>query len=352
MHKVSARLTLVAFVCLQLMAVFGLPLLSGRKAMAAELTSRSITVSTAQTSQVAAHNFKFTFGTAGNVGSVAFLYCDNGALITFPCNAPPGLDVTGANLTSQTGNTGFSVDTADTTANRLVISRPSVAAVLAASTYNFSGILNPSTPGNTQFIRITTYASSDGSGAYTDNGTVAFATQSPFDINTFVPPFLDLCVGVTVATDCSTANGNFLQLGTLRPTQPSAGTSQFAAGTNSVTGYNVFVLGTTMTSGNNVITGLSSPSPSVSGVNQFGINLRANASPAVGQNPSGPGTAAPTANYNLPNLFTFNPGDNIATINKPSDYNLMTVSYLVNINANQPPGYYNTTLTYLATADF
>ena len=352
MHKVSTRLTLALLAGIQLLGLVALPLWTSPKASAAELTNRSIIVSTAQASQTSSHSFKFTFGTATNVGSVAFLYCDNGALITFPCNAPPGLDVTAASLSGQTGNTGFSIDSADTTANRLVISRPSVAALLNPSTYTFSNITNPSTPGNTQFIRITTYASSDGSGPFTDNGTVAFATQNPFDINTFVPPFLSLCVGVTVATDCSSQSGSLVQLGILSPFQANAGTSQFSAGTNSVTGYNVFVLGTTMTSGNNTIARMISPSGSTPGTNEFGLNLRANINPTVGQDPSGPGTAAPTANYNIPNLFMFNPGDTVATINKPSNYNRMTVSYLVNINGNQPPGVYNTTLTYLAAADF
>jgi hypothetical protein len=233
-----------------------------------------------------------------------------------------------------------------------VISRPSAAAALAASSYTFSNVINPSTPGNTEFIRITTYSSSDGSGAFTDNGTVAFSTQNPFDVNTFVPPFLSLCVGVTVAVDCSTTNGSLVALGVLSPAHASSNTSQFAAGTNSVTGYNIFVLGTTLTSGNNTIARMASPAGSSPGNNQFGINLRANTNPAGGQNPSGAGTASPTANYNQINAFTFNPGDNIATINKPSDYSLMTVSYLANVNPNQPPGVYNTTLTYLATADF
>jgi hypothetical protein len=311
-----------------------------------------VTASSAQISVQARHDFKFTFATAGNIGSVVFLYCDNGALLSFPCNAPPGLDVSSASLSSQTGNVGFSIDSADTTTNKLVISRASTPSAQVASTYDFSNITNPSTPGNTEFIRITTYASTDGSGAYTDNGTVAFSTVNPFDINTFVPPFLSLCVGLTVVTNCSNASGNLVELGVLSPVHANADTSQFSAGTNSVSGYNIYVLGNTMTSGNNAISNLVVPSGSTPGTSQFGINLRANSNPAVGQNPNGPGTAAPTGNYNSTNLFTFNPGDNIAAVNKPSDYRRMTVSYLVNVSGGQPPGYYNTTLTYLATADF
>jgi hypothetical protein len=107
-----------------------------------------------------------------------------------------------------------------------------------------------------------------------------------------------------------------------------------------------------MTSGNNTITALSSPTPSLPGISQFGINLRDNSSPQVGEEPAGPGTAAPAPDYNIPNFFTFRPGDTIASSSLSTEFNRLTVSYVANVSADQPVGVYSTTITYLAVAQF
>jgi len=319
---------------------------------ALQLTDRSIQISTATPSAIAGHAFSFTYSSTSSVGSVVFEYCENSPLLSDPCTVPAGLDVTAASLGGQTGNTGFSIDAGNTTANRLVLTRPAAAALAVPSSYSFSNITNPSAAGQTEFVRITTRASTDGTGAITDDGGVAFATISPFNISTNVPPFIRLCVGISVAADCSSATGNSIDLGSLESNQTDSARSQFAAATNSVTGYGVFVLGTTMTSGNNSISALSSPSPSQTGVSQFGINLRANTNPLVGEEPSGAGTATVTSDYSGMNLFKLVDGDALTSAPTPTDYNRMTVSYLVNVSSTQAPGVYTTTLTYLATADF
>jgi len=262
------------------------------------------------------------------------------------------LDLTPATLSSQTGNTGFGVDAIDTTANRLVLSRAPAASTATPSEYVITGFNNPSVPSSTEFIRIATYATADGSGSFTDNGSVAYATTNPFLVGAFVPPFLRFCVGITVASNCSSASGNSIDLGDLSASHASSAQSQFAAGTNDTSGFSIYSLGTTMTSGNNVIPQLNSPSPSIAGTSQFGINLRANSSPSVGQEPSGTGSAAPTANYATPNSYMFSDGDSIAASTLPTDFNRMTVAYLVNVSAGQSPGIYSTTLTYMAVVQF
>ncbi len=321
-------------------------------AYAQDITSRSVAISSAQASASNTHKLTFTYPSTNNVGSVVFEYCDNSPLIDQPCNAPVGLNVAAATLVSQTGNTGFSIDGADTTANRLVIARPAAAGIITSSSYQFTNVTNPSSSGQTFYIRITTHAASDGSGAAIDNGSVAFATLNIFNVGANVPPFLSLCVGITVAPNCSAALGDSVNLGILSSSNVSAGQSQFAIGTNSDSGYNVFALGTTMTSGNNVIPALSSPSLSIQGSNQFGINLRGNSFPTVGQEPSGAGTGSPTPDYSIPNFFVYRPGDAIANSSLPTDYNVLTVSYMVNVSSGQPPGVYSTTFTYLGTAQF
>jgi len=123
-------------------------------------------------------------------------------------------------------------------------------------------------------------------------------------------------------------------------------------GTNALNGYSIDVLGTTMTSGNNIIPPLITPTQSAAGNQQFGINLRANTTPPVGADVQGPGTAQPTANYNLANKFSFKSGDAIVAAGHSSDWQRFTASYIVNVNAAQPPGVYSTTLTYICSAAF
>jgi hypothetical protein len=329
-------------------AVFAV--IPARQGRAAFLLNRSITISSARASLVVTHTFDFTPQTAGNIGSIVLEYCDS-PVFDYPCSAPPGLDLTGASLSSQTGDGGFSISGAST-ANKIVLTRPPSPTFGNPDQYVFSNVTNPSQADHVFFVRLSTYPTNDASGPLTDNGAVGFAIVSPFNVGANVPPFLRLCVGITVTFDCSSASGTSLNLGTLTSAAAHAGQSEYSGGTNSPDGYSVFALGTTMTSGNNSITANSSASPSFPGNSQFGINLRANSNPSVGADPSGPGSASPTPGYNQPNLFKFQPGDLISSDTLPSNFRKMTVSYLANIPAGQPGGVYSTTITYTAVATF
>jgi len=335
------------------MFVFSIwPFIISREAGALNLIPRSILVSTAVPSAVATHTFQFTYASTSSIGSVVFEYCDNSPLFDQPCNVPPGLNVLTASLGSQSGETGFSVDGVNTTSSRIVVTRVPVATATVASSYVFSGITNPSTPGTAQYVRISTHASTDGSGTETDRGGVAYAIQPAVGVGAYVPPFLAMCAAITVEVDCSDGAGDQIDLGTLVTSQPRTATSQFSGATNSVTGLAVYSLGTTMTSGNNVISSLSAPTPSLPGFSQFGINLRDNSQPDIGADRDGPGTSTPGVDYSIPNFYRFEPGGIIASSSLPTDYTRMTVSYIVNINGNQNPGVYATTVTYLGLGQF
>jgi hypothetical protein len=93
------------------------------------------------------------------------------------------------------------------------------------------------------------------------------------------------------------------------------------------------------------------PGASVPGASQFGLNLVGNSTPNVGQNRTGGGTAVPTSGYGDPNKFKFENGIIAATANS-TNFNVFTVSYIVNVSNNQKPGIYSTTVTYIATAAF
>jgi len=327
-------------------------LLSAGRTSADINQNRSIILTSGTPSAITSHLIKFDEATTNNIGSITFEYCSNSPIRFESCTPPAGLDVSSASLTSQSGNTGFTIDNTDTTANVIVLTRATAPGATVPSSYLFDNITNPSTPGQSVFVRVWTHASTDGSGPLIDGGAVAFAVQSVFNIGAFVPPFLRICVAITVAPDCSTMTGDSLDLGDLSPLRASSGQSQFATATNDPSGYVIYALGTTMTSGNNIIPAIGAPAASIPGTGQFGINLRANLNPAVGQDPVGLGTAAPTAAYDTPNRFVFNSGDSITTASLPSNYNRMTVSYLVNTPKSQAAGIYSTTVTYVATVQF
>lgn len=320
------------------------------RAAALQLQQRSLSISTPVANATAQHVFSFTYTTMSDpIGSVKFEYCTS-PLPAIACVAPDGLDVSAAVLSQQSGEVGFALTA--TQPNMMVIGRDPAASPSAASQYVFDGIINPDGTPPTFYVRISTYQSNDATGTEIDFGAVVNSITEGVDISAEVPPLLNFCVGLTIGADCSSADGNLIDLGTLRTSTVSSGTSQMMAATNAEFGLAIAAYGTTMTSGNNIIPALGNPTPSAPGNAQFGFNLRANADPGIGEEPSGAGIAVPTSSYNIPNRYTFNSGDIVATSTAATDVRKFTSSYIVNISPSQPPGVYTATLTYICSATF
>lgn len=318
---------------------------------AAEVTSRRIALGTSTVSAVTTYDISFDIISVTDVGSIVLEICDNTPLETVPCTPSPGFDWNLATFSGQTGETGFSVH-GNTTASRIVLGRAPAAPTPGPVSYSFTNVPNPSTLG-THYLRISTHITDDGTGAFTDRGGAAFSLNSGVDVSTFVPPFLEFCVGVAItSSDCSVVTGSNINFGNFSDASTAFATTQMVGATNGVGGYTVSVDGTTMTSGNNTIAALSGTGPSNTGVSQFGLNLRNNSSPNVGQNVTGLGSGAVRPNYNSVDNFRFNDGEQVAFSPLSTDYNKYTVSYIVNINTNQAPGVYATTISYIALATF
>ncbi|HEX8226797.1 MAG TPA: hypothetical protein VF572_02920 [Candidatus Saccharimonadales bacterium] len=334
-------------------AVLAVPFIIFTDASAVQLGFRSLQLSDG-TNGVGGVTYKFGFNvnTSAPIGSIRYEVCSNYQYEPGdPCTAPTGFDASAATLSDQTGVTDFSLH-GDSTGNVLIIARP--AAVNAAPqplTYSFSNIQNPDDVGS-NFVRISTYASLDGTGAEIDFGVVVFATNIGVSITTEVPPYLLFCTGITIdGYNCGTAEGSFINFGELSSKATRSATSQMLASTNAPYGYSVTLAGATMTAGTNVIPAMTGGSSAV-GTSQFGINGRSNGSPGVGREPDGPGLTMPTAAYNTPNNFRFASGDIIASSNTTDDYRKMTVSYIVNVSGNQPAGRYVATVSYICLANF
>lgn len=320
---------------------------------AADLVNRSIQLGSSFASDNTTHEYDFTTVTPGIVGSIQFQYCSNSPLFSEPCTAPAGLNVMSAGVLSESGITGFSVSGASTPTN-LIITRTPQAESPTSSSYVFDNIINPSSPNEVVYVRISVFDNENGTGNLVDSGATVFVTEERFNVDAYVPPYLTFCVGVTVALDCSEASGFLADFGEFSPDTPTTVTSQMSVATNDPNGYNLFVNGQTLLSGSNIIPALSTQTASQPGTSQFGINLRNNTNPSVGSNPQDGSVAngSPASNYNSPNQFRYVDGERVAGSPQSTGFNRYTTSYMVNVASEQAPGVYASTFTYTAIATF
>ncbi len=319
-------------------------------ARATALLNRSVATSSSLPGQVNDQKFTFTVQSSSIIGSISFLYCENSPIFALLCDPPVGLDLQPSVLSTQSGEIGFT-DHPNTTATRKVISRVASLTTLGQKSYTFNGVVNSTSIGAI-YIRISTYASTDGTGVPVDTGAVIYTNLPALTVSVYVPPFLILCTGVTVDLECNTSAGFGVNLGELSKTDPNTGTTQFAVATNSFSGYVASVQGTTMTAGNRVIPRLSVLTPSIPGTGQFGINLTQNTTPNVGRLAEGSGSGVINSSYTVPNRFLFESGDVLATASQSTEYNRYTIAYVVNVGAGQSPGRYAATITVIATTTF
>jgi hypothetical protein len=235
MHKVAsknffgkAKKSLYLFVASIMVFSFA-SLLFNKDVQAAQLTSRSLTLSTAVPSNASAtYTFGFSLATAGAVQGLQFEFCDD-ALGT--CDAPTGLDVSGGAFDSQgswDNATNFAFDgtganDCTAAANVLCANRTEPGSEsTGARTIAFDTITNPSTANSTFFVRITTY-SNNTYGTSVDNGTVASAVTQTLTILATIEEILNFCIGTTsvddattsVGGDCSAVSGTTVNLGIL-----------------------------------------------------------------------------------------------------------------------------------------
>ena len=289
--------------------------------------------------------------TSQALGSIKLEFCEQSPLPYDTCTAPPGLDASNASLSSQSGNTGFSI-ASNSTGNAIILTRSPSTPTTTPNVYTFNGIVNPSQQG-AYYLRLYIYPTTDSSGPDTQNGGVALDATNVLSISTEVPPYLKFCAGLKISNfDCSSATSYVNHFGNFSSHATSTASSQFTVATNAVSGYTITATGPTLTSGNNVIANMATPTTSIIGAPQFGINLRANNQPVVGGDPIGPGVGTISANYAIPNHFMYQDGDTLVTATQPSDNQTFTVSYLVNVPSDQPIGSYVTTLTYICLANF
>lgn len=341
--------------------VLAVTILGGQAAAVVRFYNRSLFIVNNSPGATTSYTISFGYHTLTSIGSVDILFCggnpsdlpnDYSSIPNEPCISPPGFDASHAELSGQSGETGFSI--LKETTNEIVLSRASSVVGSEMSSYTFSGVVNPTDTTEFFSARLSDYSSTDASGTLIDLGSVVSQIQNPIVLESQVPPILVFCLGQEVTQNCEASlGGNFTDLGNLSQNITLDTSSQMGAGTNANTGYVITASGPTMSAGLHNIAANANPAPSNPGTNQFGINLVENTTPAIGNDPIGSATNTSVgADYAIPNEYTYKSGDPLVQASGVSVVQRYTVSYIVNSAATLPAGVYTTTLTFVCTGRF
>jgi hypothetical protein len=385
---VHARVVLGVYILTFVAATVGTLLFQFQIANAAQITSRSLQLeanSSALTNKKptgsapsvtghaddtgkANHHFKFTVTTTSGIRSIGFQYCTTA---TGTCTAP-------TDLTASGGSLGTTVGLAGSPTYNSAVSAPYVSftADPSASTIEvtLNAVYNPSVTNQTFFTRITTYTSSNATTGSTDSGVVAASTSNAIVLTGTMPEYIQFCTGATVTANCGSVTAGSVTFNQeFSPSDTSTATSQMAASTNAASGYIITVTGTTLTSGSNSIPQVGGTATAIAGArgtSKFGLNLVANtttaSNPAIGAaiSPASNGTnlrANPSANFDTADSYALNLNSATAIAKSdqsspgtpaPTDSQVYTVSYFVNVSGSQAPGTYVATLNFVCTATF
>ena len=196
----------------------------------------------------------------------------------------------------------------------------------------------------------TSYCSKQSAGELGVGNTSSTNYQAQGGFNTDRTPYIQFIV-----------TGGTTDLGVLTTASPKTATGTFSVKTYLAGGYVVQTLSDPPTSTlptHPVIAGLTSPTASSAGSEQFGINLVANTSPTTfGSNPiqvpsSSFSYGQVASGYDTPNLFKYVKGDTVAYATRSSGETDYTVSYLFNISNVTAAGAYEFHHVLVATSTY
>lgn len=286
-------------------------LLAARKITMSSSASGTVTTGQNPGTDVT-YEVDFDIASTQTIQGMVIDFCVNSPIIGETCTAPTGFDINKNTLayTASAGMTGFSVSTAASDANTLVLTSAGWSAT-AGNSATFAlgttatagdGITNPTdtdnvTAGNqvgTYYARILTYTTSAGATGYTptspgaepplvDAGGVALSTAQQIDVTAKVQEKLDFCVYTTAINgqnDCAGAGYTALTLGDTNGVLTTSGPfvnkeAKYSVATNASQGVIIRMKGTTLTSGSFSISatgeGTQSGAQSSPGSEQFGI---------------------------------------------------------------------------------
>jgi hypothetical protein len=155
---------------------------------------------------------------------------------------------------------------------------------------------------------------------------------------------------------CS-VNTSSLNFGALSTSATVSSTATFSVLNYTSYGYNVSLIGSPPSNGSHALDALSSNSASIIGTEQFGLNLKDNATPNIGTEPvqvpsSTFSFGGPTSNYGTADSFRYVAGEAVATAPKSSGQTDYTVSYIINTAVTTPGGKYSGNQALLCTGTY
>jgi len=141
------------------------------------------------------------------------------------------------------------------------------------------------------------------------------------------------------------ASGGTQDLGVLDTDSTGAAAATVKVRSYLSNGYIMQITGSAPSQGSHALTTLATPTSSHAGAEQFGINLTANTTPAIGadpvQVPSGSFSfGAVTSDYGNPNLFKYVDGDIVAQSDASTGETDYTITMLLNVSNVTPGGRY------------
>ncbi len=213
----------------------------------------------------------------------------------------------------------------------------------ANATYAASGSTQITNPSGAQTATLVV------GGSMADSGTLGIPIVASGGDQVSVTANVDPVI-VFAVTDSTIGFGSLSASGARWATGDTLGNGSetsahdITASTNATSGYTIYVLGSTLTSGGNTIDAIGgSAVASNPGTEQFGLKVSASGG-------SG-GVVAPyaSADYAYNAIST---QDDIALSSVPSLTTTYSVTYIANISSTTQPGSYGTTLTYTATGLF
>ncbi len=341
-------------------------------AVAASLTTLSDTMSSLTASGASNHDIKYRtptgmssgtmkiyFNTAGfSSGSVDYTdidlqYGSSSAEVNGSCSS----NCTKATLANSAGAGAWG---ASFTSNDLTFSYPtSGGTAVAGNDYvrvligtnaseGATGDQQMSNPGSTGTKTI----SIDVDTGPSDTGQLAVViiTSSQQTVGTTIDPQLTFAITESSITLTKSGGGN--------PDYNNTGfnngsANTLSASTNAASGYSITYYGDTLKSGGNSISAMGTKTTSQTNTSQFGLNLKDNATPNTGSDPSG-GSGAAESDYDTADQFRYivNTTTPLASASAATLSTTYTLSYIVNITQATPAGAYSTTVTYICTGNF
>jgi hypothetical protein len=358
-------------------------LVAAPMAEAAQLTSRSATMSTSVPSSTSDNvTFSFTFSSGYTVKGIDFQVCDS-PIQTVTCSAPSGASFASASATLGTTSGGcasFAFSSQSATDYKITFGSGNAVTSSSTCSATINGFTNPSTNNTEFYFRVITFTDtgfSSPSANGQDFGAMAVSTGTTMNISSLIQESLVFQVG-TSGTCSGGLSGTTAYIGgsstaVLSSTAANIGTSLMCVTTNGTGGYVLQYVsdsahgaggaftnysGATHDFGDNS-SGATFASGTSGGSDFFGINIRGNTGAsgdvAGGADPSGGVSPTIPAPYGTPDAFGFAHASatQLASENTgPTATTTYTVSYEAQASPTTPSGQYQVNLNYIATSTF